>query len=752
MQSMTSIGKSFWVLVLFALLIQCAPSSQVGPKELNVGIIPLVQQLDQREGSIRLDKNWIITADLGLESIQSQLEDFLQIQLDLILGNSERTRNQIELQLDEHHHYGIEGYQLMINANGVKISSDSEIGIQRAIASLEQLILLNEKDGQYYLPFITIEDWARFAHRGLLLDCSRHFFSVEVVKKYIDLLSFYKMNTLHWHLTEDQAWRIYIDRYPKLTEIGAFRKEHDGSVYGGFYTKDDIREVVAYAQSRHIEIIPEIEMPGHSQAALAAYSQLSCTGEDISVANDWGVFKEIYCAGNDSVFTFLEDVLLEVFELFPSDKIHIGGDEAPKTRWEECPKCQKRIQDEGLKDEHELQSFFIKRIQSFLKANGKELIGWDEILEGGLAEGAIVQSWRGMEGGIDAAKNGNQAIMSPTSHAYLDYGLDAIDLKKVYSFEPIPSELNKEEKKLILGGECNMWTEHVPDEKTLDSKVFPRMIAMAEVLWSDSTHRSYNEFVERLQLHYSVLDDLGVDYGEEAIPLRHSMLLDSGQSHIELIPYAANISLQYQYNCEDCDTTWKAYDKPIAISVSGQIRVQAFRNGKTYGDQILIPLAHHNAICSKVDYVTPINKWYSAGGETALVDGKLGSLNFRDGAWQGFSGEDFVCTIQLPASVDEVSSLQANFYQYINSWILLPTELKVEVSSDGQSWKEWGVCKRSSESNKRGKFIETFAIQSDTPFNASYIRMHAANIGKLPDWHEAAGSDAWLFIDEIVIK
>ncbi|MEM9053227.1 MAG: family 20 glycosylhydrolase, partial [Bacteroidota bacterium] len=632
-----------------------------------------------------------------------------------------------------------------------QIKSGFPEGISRGISALQQLILLNKREDQYFLPQVIIKDDAAFQHRGLLLDCSRHFFEVDVVKKYIDLLAFYKMNTLHWHLTEDQGWRIEIDKYPLLTEISAYRTEKDGSRYGGFYTKDQIRDVVAYAAERNITIIPEIEMPGHSQAALAAYPELSCTGGPIEVANDWGVFKEIYCAGNDSTFVFLEDVLSEVMELFPSKKIHIGGDEAPKTRWKKCPKCQRRIKEEGLADEHELQSYFIRRIQKFLNENGRQLIGWDEILEGGLAKGATVQSWRGMEGGIEAVKHGNEAIMSPTSHAYFDNSLDAIDLKKVYSFNPIPSGLTEADSELIIGGECNMWTERVPTEDNLDSKVFPRLLAMAEVLWSDSNNRDFSEFQKRVNEHYSILEEFGVAFGRESIPLTYSMEIEGGKAFLKLTPYAEDIEMVYSYECEGCDELEKDYISPIAINQSGNIQIQPKRNGADYGDIITIPVSSHLAIGSKPAYEIEFSDWYTAGGEYGLVDGKLGSLNFRDGAWQGFWGHDLVCTLELDFPT-AINSITANFYQYNNSWIFVPKSIEVEVSADGTDWIKLGSKNSITPPEQRGESIETITVSADEVFVGKYIRLKAINLGEVPDWHEAAGSDAWIFIDEIQVR
>ncbi len=742
----------FSTIIFCVAILSCeSPVPQI-PETWNTGLIPKVNQIEIRPGGLLLDDGWSLLGEEGMDSLIEPLNEFLTEECNIDVSIRKKKYKSIILRIGRTPKDDLEEYQLEIMKDLILIESSNVEGLQRGISSLQQLILLNEKEGRYYLPYLNIKDYPRFQHRGLLLDCSRHFFDKEVVKKYIDLLALFKMNVLHWHITEDQGWRIEIDKYPRLTEVGAYRIEEDGTRYGGFFTKDDIRETVAYAARRHINIIPEIELPGHSQAAIASYPHLSCTGDAVPVANDWGVFKEIYCVGNDSTFIFLEDVLTEVMELFPYGKIHIGGDEAPKVRWQQCAKCQKRMKDEGLANEEELQSYFIKRIQKFLKANGRELIGWDEILEGGLADGAIVQSWRGMDGGIEAVKHGHQAIMSPTSHTYLDYGLDAIDLEKVYNFEPVPKGITERESDLIIGGECNMWTEHVPDEKTLDSKVFPRMLAMAEVLWSDTTGRDFKEFHQRIQAFYPLLEKYGVQYGEEAVPMSYEMVLDENKSSVRLIPYSNMITLKYHIECDPCDSEWKDYSGEIPVTSDGILQVQAFKNKKEYGDIISIPISGHQAVNADVAYEKTYSHWYTAGGEKGLVDAKLGTLNFRDGAWQGFWGDDLECVLKLSPSGKNISSVSANFYQYNNSWIFMPPKMEVWISDDKKNWTSIGIVKSTTDPKARGKFIENLSIELSTPIKASYIKIKAANFGKVPAWHEAAGSDAWVFIDEIQVK
>jgi hexosaminidase len=423
-----------------------------------------------------------------------------------------------------------ESYTLDVTPEGVRIQAKTDAGIFYATRTLLQLLPPQVfsptpvTNVEWAIPCCHIEDAPRFKWRGLMLDCCRHFFPVEFVKRYIDLLALHKFNRFHWHLTEDQGWRIAVDKYPKLTEIAAWRTEKDGSRYGGFYTKDEMRDVVAYAAARHVTVVPEIEMPGHCTAALAAYPELSCTGGPFEVPARWGVFKEVYCAGNDEVFTFLENVLDEVLAIFPGEFIHVGGDECPKERWKECPKCQARIKAEGLEDEHGLQSYFIRRIEKHINAKGRRLIGWDEILEGGLAPNATVMSWRGIQGGIASARQGHDAVMCPGTHCYFDFyqsedrdnephaigGFTPVD--KTYSYEPVPEELNADEARHILGVQGNVWTEYIATTDHVEYMAYPRACALAEVAWSPKEKRNWDDFSTRLAAHLARLDELSVNY------------------------------------------------------------------------------------------------------------------------------------------------------------------------------------------------------------------------------------------------
>lgn len=430
---------------------------------------------------------------------------------------------------------GKEGYTLKVEKGAVTITAPKPNGLFYGMQSLKQLLPLTATDGNLTLNGMEIKDSPRFSWRGNMLDVGRHYFPVSFIKKYIDILAMYKINTFHWHLTEDQGWRLEIKKYPLLTEISHWRDEtvvghaskskvYDGIGYGGFYTQEQAKEIVRYAAERYITVVPEIEMPGHSVAALAAYPQLGCTGGPYKVLTTWGVNKDVYCAGKDETLAFVKDVLNEVLAIFPSKFIHIGGDECPKDAWKNCAACQKRIKDNGLKDEHELQSWFITQIDKYLSAKGRRLIGWDEILEGGLAPQATVMSWRGIKGGIEAAKQKHNVVMSPTTHMYIDYYQSQkkeeeplaiggfLPVEKVYSYEPIPEELTADEAKYILGVQTNLWTEYVPNTKQAEYMLLPRLQAQAEVAWTPRELKNFEDFGKRLTVDYQRLDKLGINY------------------------------------------------------------------------------------------------------------------------------------------------------------------------------------------------------------------------------------------------
>ena len=502
-----------------------------------INIIPQPSLVNKGVGSFQINAltKIVLTSDSLSKSavfLNQYLQQFYGFQLKVVTNNNNPGKNAIILNCKKLGVIVIAGaYKMEIKKDNIYIEGKDDSGVFYAIQSLIQLLPF-EKSGNLKVPQLEIIDSARFAYRGMHLDVCRHFFPVEYIKKYIDYIALYKMNTFHWHLTDDQGWRIEIKKYPELTRVGGYRngtiighypgKGNDSIKYGGFYTQEQIKEVVKYASDRYITIIPEIEMPGHGCAALTAYPELGCTGGPYQVQGTWGVFDDVFCAGNEHTFQFLEGVLNEVMQLFPSKYIHIGGDECPKTSWIKCPKCQQRIKDNNLKDEHELQSYFIQRIEKYINSNGRKIIGWDEILEGGLAPNASVMSWRGKEGGIAAAKQKHNVIMTPGGYCYFDHSQTKnedsvtfggyLPIEQVYSFEPIPSILTDSEVQYILGAQANVWTEYIGNEKKLEYTIFPRMSALSEVLWSSKESRNLNNFQGRLQNEFKRYDWWNVNY------------------------------------------------------------------------------------------------------------------------------------------------------------------------------------------------------------------------------------------------
>ena len=498
-------------------------------------LVPKPFKIELFSGTFHLTPETVIRVSENARTVGEYLAQRLRPSTGLGLDiqsndRDDRQQNSIILRLvADKPTLGEEGHELSVRTDQILITAYTPAGLFYGCQTLLQLfpagIEKNEPVQELSLtvPLVEIEDRPRFSWRGMHLDVGRHFMPKEFIKSYIDLMARYKLNTFHWHLTEDQGWRIEIDAYPKLSEISAWRLEN-GQRYGGYYTKAEVREIVEYAKERFVTIVPEIEIPGHCVSALAAYPELSCTGGPFEVPTIWGIFDDVYCAGNEQTFEFLEHVLAEVMELFPGKYLHIGGDECPKTRWKECPKCQERIKTEGLHDEDELQSYVIRRIEKFLLAYNRQLIGWDEILEGGLAPNAAVMSWRGTEGGIKAAQLGHDVVMTPQSHCYFDHYQSEdreqepkaigghLPLEKVYSLEPIPAELSPEQAHHILGAQGSLWTEYIPGPEQVEYMLLPRMCALAEAVWSAKELREWDDFLTRFSSHYARFDTLGVNY------------------------------------------------------------------------------------------------------------------------------------------------------------------------------------------------------------------------------------------------
>ncbi|MEY4852290.1 MAG: hypothetical protein RIS99_685 [Bacteroidota bacterium] len=656
-------------------------------------------------------------------------------------------------------------YKLTVNQQQIRIIG-TDAGVFYGLQTILQMIPL---EGMKSIPACRIEDQPRFAWRGMHLDVGRHFFPVSFIKKYVDLMAMYKLNTFHWHLTEDQGWRIEIKKYPKLTQVGAYRDgtlighyretphRFDSVHYGGFYTQEEIKEVVAYASKRHIKVVPEIEMPGHSLAALAAYPEYSCNGGPHQVQQLWGVFDDVYCA-KDSTLQFMKDILDEVCQLFPSDVIHIGGDECPKNRWKSCPNCQSIMKREGLKDEHELQSYFIRSIEKYLNSKGKKIIGWDEILEGGLAPNAMVMSWRGESGGIAAAQQGHFAVMSPGSHCYFDHyqgnprteptaigGYTTID--EAYSYNPVPDELDADEAKYILGAQANVWTEYMPKPEVVEYMAFPRMAALAEVVWTDAPKKSWTHFRSRLTSHLSILDRWKVNYSKALyeVAMFPGRSASFGALDINFKYNVPSAEVRYTVDGSNPNTQSDRSRTGITISESMTVKAQLFQNGMGIGPVAEQAFEFSKATCRSVRLKNPPHKNYSTGGAFTLVDGIVGKLPWYGKDWLGFQ-DDFEATLDM-GYTRPIQRVSADFLEETASWIHLPKLVQVYLSSDGMNFQLAGELSKDDLLADGGRR----AIINVGGLSGRFIKIVAKHPGKIPEGMQGAGETAWLFVDEVLV-
>ncbi|QKG57760.1 family 20 glycosylhydrolase [Hymenobacter sp. BRD128] len=667
---------------------------------------------------------------------------------------------------------GPEGYTLSVQPAQVVLAARQPQGLYLGTQTIRQL-LPAQRTASASLPAVEVADKPRYQWRGMHLDVSRHFFPVEFVKQYIDYLALHKMNTFHWHLTDDQGWRVEIKKYPGLTSVGGYRDgtlighygakvpEYDHVRYGGFYTQEQIKEVVKYAQDRYITVVPEIEMPGHALAALSAYPELSCTGGPFKVGQTWGVYDDIFCAGNEQTFAFLQDVLTEVVPLFPSKIVHIGGDEAPKTRWKTCPKCQARIKAEHLKDEHELQSYFVQRMEKFVNSKGKTIMGWDEILEGGLAPNAAVMSWRGMEGGTAAARQKHQVVMTPGEFVYFDHAqgdptLEPLSiggylpLEKVYSFEPTPSELTADEKKYILGAQANLWTEYIPTTQQVEYMVLPRMAALAEVLWTPASLKNWASFKVRMQPQYQRYAALGANYAKSAFNPRQQFVPDTtkGGDVVSLLLDATGPQVTYTLDGSAPTPASTAYTGPFTLSRSAVVKAASFENGQPAGKTTTTEVLAHQALAAPTRLASAPHKNYRSVGPLTLVDGLHGSLSHTDGRWLGFLGTDLLATIDLKKTT-EISRLRSTFLQKPEDKILLPRMVEVAVSNDGHTYKT--VYTGPVAAAQPGTSIgEVKADWKKT--KARFVRVTAKNAQPLAPGATTQDTDTWLFADELMVQ
>ncbi|WP_445712981.1 glycoside hydrolase family 20 protein [Flavobacterium sp.] len=729
-------------------------------------LIPQPQQIEIHKGTFTLNKETVIQPNYNLAEAQYLQKSIKELTgLDLKIQSAVNKQNRIVLAHSEIKRKSNDGYELLIsNKKFVAIYAKTPEGFFYGIQTFLQLLPIEKKD-KISLPCLSILDYSKFQWRGMHLDVSRHFFPKDFIKKYIDYLAMYKMNTFHWHLTDDQGWRIEIKKYPKLTEVGAWRngsmighytdQTFDDIRYGGFYTQEEIKEIVAYAKERHITIVPEIEMPGHALAALASYPEFSCTGGPFEVGKTWGVLEDVFCA-KDETFTFLENILTEVIELFPSEYIHIGGDECPKVRWKSCSHCQKRIKEEHLKDEHELQSYFIQRIEKFVNSKGRKIIGWDEILEGGLAPNAAVMSWRGTEGGIAAAKQKHFVVMSPGSHCYFDHYQGEpknepiaiggyTNVEKVYSFDPIPKKLSADESKYILGAQANLWTEYITTPAHAEYMLMPRMAALSEVLWGTSNPTNYKEFENRLIQHFEMYEKNGINYSKAIFEVTSKVNPAENGVAFELKSVNPN-GIKYTTDSSEPNANSISYEKPILVTSNQTIKAAYFENGKAKSATIEQSFFITKSTGKKIELVHQPHENYGIGGSFTLVDGMKGNPSKYGKDWLGFSGKDLNATIDL-GKTETIDKVILCVLESKGSWIYYPKKIEVFISNDGKNFESVSKLNLSEIQDVKGEVV--LEVKSK---KAQFVKVIATNFGKITDGNPGAGSDAWLFVDEIGIE
>ncbi len=759
-----------YLFIIFIIIFFGCNNKPAKPIEPNIIPKPLFQKIEK--GVFILDEKTFIDSYGEFQNVANFLKSYFSETYNFKLP-SNKSNNQI-LFINDSSIKNDEGYQLKITEKNISISSKTTKGAFYAVQSLIQLLPIKTDSKEITIQCLEIKDEPQFVYRGMHLDVARHFFSVDFIKKYINLMSMLKMNTFHWHLTEDQGWRIEIKKYPKLQEIAAFRNEtlighyndqpqkFDGKKYGGFYTQEEIKEIVKYASERQITIIPEIEMPGHSQAAIAAYPELGCTGEQIEVATKWGVFEDIYCT-KEETFKFLEDVIDEVVPLFPGKYIHIGGDEAPKIHWKNCKNCQKLLKKEGLKDEHELQNYFITRMEKYINSKGKQIIGWDEILEGGLAPNATVMSWRGTNGAVEAAKQKHPVILTPQSHCYFDHYQSEneneplaiggfLPLEKVYLFNPIPKELTKEEARYVLGAQGNVWTEYLSTPKKLEYMVFPRAIALSEAVWSSSLHKNYNDFINRLEIFNKRLDAMNVNYANHLYEINGELLNDNGKLSYKL-ETITNKKIVYTLNGkEPINLLHQKYDEPIKIDSSATIKAVIFNtDGEQLGTIFEQRINLHKAVGKQISLNILPNEAYNSGGKQALINGVSGNnKRYGDKEWLGFSGDDVEIIIAFDTPT-EINKISTRFYNGNGQWIYAPKEINIQLDlENGKIAFFKNKLTKNDSILVNFSFIFTKLNPNKEKINS--IKLTIPNYGIIPEGKQGAGHKAWTFIDEIIIE
>lgn len=769
-------------LLAGALALACA--SCTAEKEANYQVIPLPQEVSlTQENPFKLNENVLIAYPENNALLQRNAEflsEYIQQATNYApktkaIAAGEQVKNAIILGLDPSI-ANKEGYVLTTTPEGINLNGQTENGVFYGIQTLRKSIPAEAKEATILIPAGEIKDEPRFSYRGMHLDVGRHFFPKEFMKKYIDLLALHNMNTFHWHLTDDQGWRIEIKKYPKLTEIGSQRsrtvigrntQEYDNTPYGGFFTQEEAKEIVKYAQERYITVIPEVDLPGHMLAALAAYPEMGCTGGPYEVCPRWGIFEDVLCIGNDQTMQFLEDVMSEIIEIFPSKYVHIGGDEAPRTRWEKCPKCQARIKAEGLKAdknhtaEDRLQSYCMTRIEEFLNSKGRQIIGWDEILEGDVAPNATVMSWRGMEGGIKAAQLGHDVIMTPTSFCYFDYYQTAdtkdeplgiggyVPIEKVYSLEPVPAVLTEEQSKHILGAQANLWTEYIHSSEHVEYMVLPRMAALAEVQWTQPEKKDFKDFTKRLARLMKFYQRDGFNYAKHVFDLKVDFTPDvTKKAVVVTLSTIDDAPIYYTLDGTEPTTASLKYTEPVSITETADFQAVVIRpEGKS--KVVNKKISFNKATYCPIELTFQPSEKYKFGGAITLVDGMKGNDSYATGAWLGFVGGDVEAIIDLGQET-EIKQVATNAIVDMSAWIMGSTGLVVSISDDNKEFREVAAKDIPAETNIDKKGVENYEITFD-PVKARYVKVVIKRSPALPKGHAGEGKAAYMFIDEIEV-
>lgn len=744
-------------------------------------VIPQVQNLSVKDGDVYVfDSSRKLVYDnqdsrRSLELFAQDLEELVGIRPSVAAGTSEDAKDNVYFTL------GLqdgrkEAYSINVSSDGILVRAVSPEGIYRATRTLLKSVG-TEKTSSVEFPSAEVSDWPRFGYRGLMLDVSRHFSDVEMVKRTIDMLALHQLNIFHWHLTDDQGWRIEIKSHPELTEVGAWRDDTvvgrylggtdyptDGKRHGGFYTQEQIREIVAYAKERYIEIIPEIDLPGHTSAVLAAYPQLGCEDKEYKVANRWGVIRDVLCAGNPASLDLFKDIMDEVCDLFPGKYIHLGGDECVKDRWKACPKCQKKIRELGLKDgsryskEDYLQSWFMGEVASYVQSKGKRVIGWDEILEGVPMDDSVIMSWRGTEGGITAARMGHDVVMTPTSDMYFDQSQTLasqleeipvggfINVMKVYSYEPLPASLTPEQQKHILGCQANVWCEYMPEERIRQYQILPRLAALSEVQWTMPERKNYKDFLKRLPKMLSIYDHYGYNYAKHIfdVACSYSVNVEKGSLEVSLSTLG-NDPIYYTLDGTSPQTK-KAMlydDTPIVISSPSELKVSVLRNGKFTKEETLFKLDCNKATFKKVNISTTLNIMQAHLPHEILTDGIIGSLRCDDYRWMSCTGR-----MSLVLDLGKSESFSRIGWVALNSKsenILVPQNVKIQISEDGKQYCTILDIEKNHEIQAE-QSVERISEEVGAQ-TARYIKMDFDSY-KYPD----KTSPSWVFLSELIVE